>query len=290
MGDCFRCPRPVSASATEVIATSLVAAAALAAVTQRFFDFFGVWVLSGPGRPGHRRKGFFAWPNNFDFLRISEVGLALENKGEVRGWLVITGKFAPKCALCKKENADFSRGGAESREKGRREPQIHADSRRTDKFSRKGAKAPAREGEGKGTADARRFTQTGPESSPLPPGDGPGMSDCLPSAFRLLFILDPSSFILGPLGAVFLPPSALFLPFSSALSASPRGSPVRVPGSADLAGALAQFHAEKAASRRPSQRGGSSPSPEQRPGDGGPAPQPPHGLAGQVLRLRAAAP
>ncbi len=112
------------------------------------------------------RKGFLAWLNNFDFLPISEVGLALENKGEGRGWLVITGKFAPKCALCKKENADFSRGGAESREKGRREPQIHADSRRTDKFSRKGAKVPRR-GKERGKepqmhADSRRRGRKAP--------------------------------------------------------------------------------------------------------------------------------
>ena len=200
-------------------------------------------------------------------------------------------KICAEMRLMQERKRRFLRGGAESRGKrkeGTADTRRFTQNRQILTQRRKGAKA--REGEGKGTADARRFTQTGPESSPLPPGDGPGMSDCLPSAFRLLFILDPSSFILGPLGAVFLPPSALFLPFSSALSASPRGSPVRVPGSADLAGALAQFHAEKAASRRPSQRGGSSPSPEQRPGDGGPAPQPPHGLAGQVLRLRAAAP
>ena len=69
MGDCFGCPPPVSALATEVIAASPVAAAILFVALRRFFDLFGgvglVWA-----RPGWSlaRKGFFVWPNNFDFL------------------------------------------------------------------------------------------------------------------------------------------------------------------------------------------------------------------------------
>jgi hypothetical protein len=51
------------------------------------------------------------------------VRLVPENKAKVRWRIVFTGKFAAKCALCKKEKADFSRGGAG--EGG--EPQIHAD-------------------------------------------------------------------------------------------------------------------------------------------------------------------
>ncbi len=116
MGDCFGWPRPVSASATEVIATSLLASAALAAVRRRFSDFSGgvglVWARPAWSRA---RKGFLHWPNNFDFLCISEVGLVLENKAKVRWSFVITGKFAAKWALCKKENADFSCGAAETR-------------------------------------------------------------------------------------------------------------------------------------------------------------------------------
>ncbi len=88
------------------------------------------------------RKGFFHWPSNFDFLPISEVRLVLEIEGKVRWSFVFTGKFAAKCAPCKKRNADFSRGAAAERG----EPQIHADLRRTDKFSRKGAKTQGKRG------------------------------------------------------------------------------------------------------------------------------------------------
>jgi hypothetical protein len=54
--------------------------------------------------------------------------LGLENKAKVRWSCVFTGKFAVKCALCKKEKADFSRGDAETQGSGRKEePQMDAD-------------------------------------------------------------------------------------------------------------------------------------------------------------------
>ena len=133
MGDCFRCPRPVSASATEVIAASLVAAAALAVVRQRFFDFFGgVGLVFARAAWSPAARGFFAWPSKFDFLRIPEVRLVPENKGKVRWWFVFTGKFAAKCAPERKKRPNFSRGGAEARRRGKRgrQPQMDADLRR----------------------------------------------------------------------------------------------------------------------------------------------------------------
>ena len=70
---------------------------------RRFFDFSGAWALSCVRLPGHARKGFFFWPNNFDFLLILEMRLVLENKAKVRWSLVIVGKFAAKCRVRSEE-------------------------------------------------------------------------------------------------------------------------------------------------------------------------------------------
>jgi hypothetical protein len=79
------------------------------------------------------RKVFFSWPGIFDFLRISELHSAAENKGKARGGGEFTGKFRQKCAGVQERKLDFSspergvwnhpeefsRGGAETRRRRR---------------------------------------------------------------------------------------------------------------------------------------------------------------------------
>ncbi len=218
MGDCFRCPRTFSAFATEVVATSSVAAAAPAVVRRRFLIFWGEWVLSGPGRPGHRRaRGFSRGPMISTSCEFRKWVWCLKTRQKCGGRLYLLENLRQNAPYARKKTP-ISR--AELRRRGEKEngnrgwTQIYAERERGGRRVSRGG-AETQRVRKKGTAATRRFAQTGPEKSPLPLGATtawcPRVRACVPLALPVPWVsvrIPPSEFRIR--FAFPPPPSALW--------------------------------------------------------------------------------